>query len=637
MKSANIFKTVSLLLIIVLSSTVYVFAEDLDSTNYKIVGAKTAAGGGLGDSTNYSVISSLGKVSADPRVYSTNYRLYQDPSAAFLAAQPTVQCFETDTDGSTACTSGPQELLDGGMVAICGTGGCYDKARFEISSNPYKYNTSTSGLVSYWPLDESADNSCTDGDDACDRKYINNGVSTGSTIVDGIYGNARRLDGIDDYVDVGQDSSLDLSTQGTVAIWAKTDRVYPSDTTSTKYRGLIAKTTGGSTGQQSYFIDWNGTNSTRTLRAGIGDAYSLRSITISNFDFGSEWNLIVFTFDGSYLNLYVNGEVAATPVTQTITARTLAIPLLIGRAFNASGYSWQGDVDEVSIFNRALSASEISDMWQGDTDNNINPPDTLYSVQISTDNFVSDIQYIDGSTFRPESYANHNINDYRTEAVWEAETFNIQGLDSNKQYYIRITALHGDFTQSDYSSIATATTAAGSISFDIDIAISSGIDTESAPPYSVSFSSGTALIAGAAATTASTLAWLDIDSSSTGGVSVIVFGKYGGLYSATTTQTITSSTEDLDVTGAEGFGLQSYYIDYDDSSPFYGDLTATTDYSGSINSVGGASTTANKIYSGDGPIVAGRTGAYLKARAGTGITPASDYSEEIYFVLVPLY
>jgi len=402
MKSANIFKTLSILLMVVGCSTTYVFAEDLDSTNYKIVGAKTATGGGLGDSTNYSVISSLGKVSADPRIYSTNYRLYQDPSATFLAAQPTVQCFETTTDGSTACTSGPQELLDGGMVAICGTSGCYDKTRFEISANS-------------------------------------------------------------------------------------------------------------------------------------------------------------------------------------------------------------------------------------------NPTDTLYGIQISTDNFVSNIQYVDGSTFRPESYANHNINDYRTEAVWEAETFNIQGLTSNTQYYIRITALHGDFTQSDYSSIATATTATGSISFDIDIAISTGIDTESAPPYSVSFSSGTALIAGAATTTATTLVWLDIDSSSAGGVSVIVFGKYGGLYSATTTETITSSTENLDVTGAEGFGLQSYYIDYDDSSPFYGDLTATTDYSGSINSVGGVSTTANKIYSGDGPIIAGRTGAYLKARAGTGITTASDYSEEISFVLVPLY
>lgn len=402
MKSANIFKTGVLLITIIATSVIYVFAEDLDSTNYKIVGAKTAAGGLLGDSTNYSVISSLGKISADPRNYSTNYRLYQDPSASFLAAQPIIQCFETDTDGTSACTSGPAELTSGGMVAICGTGGCYDKARFEISASS-------------------------------------------------------------------------------------------------------------------------------------------------------------------------------------------------------------------------------------------NPSDTLYGIEISTDNFSSDILYIDGSTFRPESYANHNINDFRVESDWETEVFNIQGLSANTKYYLRITALHGDFSQSDYSAILNSTTAPGSIFFDIDIAIASGTDTETAPPYSVSFSSSSQLVAGAATTTATSLIWLDADSSSSGGISIVEFGKNGGLYSTTTTETIPSESENLDVTGAEGFGLQSFYIDYDDSSSYLGDLTSTTNYSGSINTVGAVSTSANKIYTGDGPIKDGRMGIYLKARASSVRTPALDYSEDIYFVLVPMY
>ncbi|MDD4381882.1 MAG: hypothetical protein PHE21_00870 [Candidatus Dojkabacteria bacterium] len=398
MKSANIFKVcLSVLLLSVFP--LIVFAEELDSTNYKIVGAKTSSGGGLGDSTNYSLINSVGKISANPRVYSTNYRLYQEPSFAFLAAQPTIQCFETDTDGSTACTSGPPELLAGGMVAICGGDGCYDKARFEISASS-------------------------------------------------------------------------------------------------------------------------------------------------------------------------------------------------------------------------------------------NPSDTLYGIQISTDNFSSDIKYIDGSTFRPES--TYDINDFRTETVWETEDFNIQGLTPNTTYYLRISALHGDFTQSDNSIVANATTTTGSIEFDIDIAISTGIDTETAPPYTISFATATELIPGAFATTASTLVWLDIDSSSVGGVSIIQYGKYGGLYSPTTSQTITSDTEDLDENLAEGFGLQSYYIDYYSSS-YFGEITAETNYSGTLNSVGAVSTTANKIYSGDGPIKDGRVAMYLKARAGVDKQAASDYGEEIYFVLVPLY
>jgi len=62
-----------------------------------------------------------------------------------------------------------------------------------------------------------------------------------------------------------------------------------------------------------------------------------------------------------------------------------------------------------------------------------------------------------------------------------------------------------------------------------------------------------------------------------------------------------------------------------------------TDYAGSINNVGTVSTTANKIYDGDGPIQNGRVGINLIAKANTSKTPATDYSEEIYFVLVPRY
>jgi hypothetical protein len=400
MKSANILKIwLSLLPILFLSTNV--LANELDSTNFKMIGVSTSGGGGLMDSTNFKLISTAGQISADPRNYSTNYRINQDPSAIFTAAQPGVECFETDTDGTTDCTSGPAELLSGGMVAICGPGGCYDKARFEIQ--PY-----------------------------------------------------------------------------------------------------------------------------------------------------------------------------------------------------------------------------------------VNPEDTLYMVHISEDNFSSDIKCIDGSTFRPKDLPSCDINDFRTEEYWEDEDFNIKGLQPSTQYYIRISALHGDFTQSDFSTVADATTTAGLLYFDIDIATESGYDTESASPYSISFSGSEQLVAGAAATTASSLVWLDVVSSSAGGVAIIQFGKYGGLYSPTTTETILSDSENLDDSGAEGFGLQSYYIDYE-SSGYLGEITSTTNYSGSGNVVGAVSTTANKIYDGDGPINDGRMGMYLKARAGVGRTAETDYTEEIYFILVPRY
>ena len=390
-----------LLSLLILSSPLMTLGYEVDSTNYKLTGVTTSGLGGIFESTNYQLLSNTGQISADPRNYSTNYRINQGPSEAFRAAQPSIQCFETDTDGTTNCTSGPPELLSGGMISLCGATGCYNKARFEIN-----------------------------------------------------------------------------------------------------------------------------------------------------------------------------------------------------------GYN--------------------------------NPQDTLYSIQISEDNFASDVRCISGSTFTPTSLSNCDINDFRTQEYWEEGDFNIKGLASNTQYYIRISALHGNFTQSDYSAISSATTSMGFIEFDIDIATSSGYTVESSPPYSVAFENNERLIPGGAAVTASNLVWFDLLSNAEGGIAIINQGANGGLYSPTTTEIILSGNVDLDETLAEGFGLQNYYIDYE-SSTYLGTITATTNYSGSGNVVGEVLTDARKTYDANGPINAGRMGLYLKARAAEGRAPATDYSEFITFVSVPRY
>ena len=160
MRSAHTSKFVVFIVFLFLFNA-SVFANELDSTNYKMIGVSTTSGGGLVDSTNYSLISTAGDISADPRSYSTNYRVNQDPSALFVASQPSVQCFETDTDGTTNCTSGPAELLSGGMVAICGGDGCYDKARFEIE--PYVNPSDTLYMVQISEDNFSSDIRCVDG------------------------------------------------------------------------------------------------------------------------------------------------------------------------------------------------------------------------------------------------------------------------------------------------------------------------------------------------------------------------------------------------------------------------------------------------------------------------------------------
>jgi len=225
--------------------------------------------------------------------------------------------------------------------------------------DPYLYEVGNNLFISplkpvgSWSFDEGTGTIANDssGND-------NNGTLYGGpTWADGQINKAISFDGTDDYVNCGNDAG-NLSSVGSVEAWAYTNRNYPSDTTSTNNRGIISKAVGGSFGQQSYWIDWMGTNSSRQLRAGIGDASTNISIVINDYNFNNQWHHFIFTWDGSQMKLYDNGNLLSSQ-SQTINPRTLNIGLQIGRAFNSSIYCWQGLIDEPRIYNRALSAEEI--------------------------------------------------------------------------------------------------------------------------------------------------------------------------------------------------------------------------------------------------------------------------------------
>ena len=73
------------------------------------------------------------------------------------------------------------------------------------------------------------------------------------------------------------------------------------------------------------------------------------------------WNYIAASYDGSMMKLYLNGELkksrAASGMIQTSTT-----PVNIGRYVDGNGYL-NGIMDEVAIWNRSLSDTEILDIY----------------------------------------------------------------------------------------------------------------------------------------------------------------------------------------------------------------------------------------------------------------------------------
>lgn len=289
---------------------------------------------------------------------------------------------------------------------------------------------------------------------------------------------------------------------------------------------------------------------------------------------------------------------------------------------------------------RVCGPSGCYDRARFEIDAQGNPDDALYAVQISDDNFVSDIRAIDGVTHLPKTDASKTIDDYLTKADWETDETNVEGLVENTQYWIRAIALHGDFTETNPGTIATATTALPTVSFDLDIAPTTGGSTETSSPYNISFSNNTKLIPTGPTQTADDLIWIDAQTNAKGGLSVLIKGINGGLFSATANYTIDSITGDLDGT-TEGFGIQKYSTSqlYDTGSG-NGSLSAYTTLSsyGQVgNTVGIVDTVFSKVFDSTGPTYTGRLSLFLKARASTSATPETDYTESVIIVVVPRY
>ncbi len=204
-----------------------------------------------------------------------------------------------------------------------------------------------SGLVAEWHFDGSAQDTSGSG---------NNGTINGATFVQGISGQALSFDGVDDMVVVPHSSSLSLEKY-TMEAWIKRyqNREFAEIILIKRYEPSwmdnyeLTISPNGTVGASSYSPDiwtWFGVGSVRNISAG-------------------EWYHIAATYDRTTFKIYINGVLDNSVNTQ-YTPYQNNQQLVIGRGcmgdpcmFRPSSPSFNGTIDEVRIYNRALSASEI--------------------------------------------------------------------------------------------------------------------------------------------------------------------------------------------------------------------------------------------------------------------------------------
>ncbi len=208
---------------------------------------------------------------------------------------------------------------------------------------------STGCLAAHWKLDET---SGTTAADASGNK-LNGTLSGGPTwqTTGGKVGGALQFDGVNDYIDCGNPTALNIQDKITLACWIKLASF------TRNWQAILAK----------------GDNSYRLTRSSAGNSvyFGLGGTSVGGFDgatevANNEWHHIAGVYDGANATLYIDGT-ADTAVPSTGKISTNSYNLFIGENSQARARYFKGLMDDVRIYSCALTEAEVVAAMRGTT------------------------------------------------------------------------------------------------------------------------------------------------------------------------------------------------------------------------------------------------------------------------------
>ena len=262
----------------------------------------------------------------------------------------------TNLDGATnaSLTLTNVQLSQAGnyVVVVANAFGSTNSANAVLTVNPPPPCTpSPSDLIDWWPGEG----------DAKDIAGGNDGTMAGGmSYARGAAGQAFSFDGTSGCVSVPDSPSLDsLTTNITIELWMKAAQL----TANADWKGIVTK------GNSSWRLQaTSGAKTVAFSTSGVspkGDLSGTRNVN------DGQWHHVAAVYDGISMYIYVDGTLdVSQPANGAIAQNNY--PMCIGansQAYvpgcrcNELGYFFNGLVDEVSIYHRALSASEIQAIY----------------------------------------------------------------------------------------------------------------------------------------------------------------------------------------------------------------------------------------------------------------------------------
>lgn len=258
------------------------------------------------------------------------------------------------TVGYSLCTN----LMNAAAPYYCAVdgGGTGQSTSDQVLANQTMGNLSAAasdGLIAWYKMDGSgtsmtATDSTGNGNNGTLNNFTLNGTTNGW--VPGKIGNALQFNGSNNYISVPAITSFNNASQITVSGWLK-----KPDTNV----GFIATVYGGLDTTSKIQILCVGSHLYTVLGDG-SQGHVVYGGTASPFD--GTWHHFAVTYDGTAIRNYIDGKLDFSQAA-TFTSSATNAPFVIGT--RGGGAFWNGLLDNIRAYSRALSANEVQQLYQG--------------------------------------------------------------------------------------------------------------------------------------------------------------------------------------------------------------------------------------------------------------------------------
>jgi hypothetical protein len=249
-------------------------------------------------------------------------------------------------------------------------------------------------LEAHWTLDETGGSFADASGNGHTGTAVDNPYGNGTN---GKLGGAISLDGVNDYVT----SSIDITGFSEISwsMWAKR-----TDSFDIGQRIFSLQHSGG----DDVRVWHGGTGSSSHVAVDDGTAYSADLPGMNNND----WNHLAGTFDGSTVRSYKNGALENETAGASFDFNTASGALAVGANANGGTNPFEGLIDDVYLWSRAIELNEVRSLYNGGDGYTINPtsptvPDSAWTFDngTATDAFGS----ADGTAVGDPSFTSSDV------------------------------------------------------------------------------------------------------------------------------------------------------------------------------------------------------------------------------------